>query len=271
MFRKILKYEWTALMRTMFPVYGAVLVISLLNGIFLSGNPILERLPLAGYAKVIMMLLYIGGMIAMWVFTAVMVMQRFYKGLLRQEGYLMFTLPVKAWQLVLSKALAAFFMAVCATIAAVLSVGLLIGQDFFVTLGQLPGAIGQLVSQALAYDKGAFAHMSIFAVEIGALCIAATFGGIYHLYTSMALGHMSGTHKIALSVVWYVVISAISNFISALMMGNISLLNKLIDQITVSYLPLHLLALIPLAVELIKLAAFAVITDYILNKKLNLE
>ena len=77
MFRKLLKYEWTALMRTMFPVYGAVLVISLLNGIFLSGNPILERLPLAGYAKVIMMLLYIGGMIAMWVFTAVMVMQRF--------------------------------------------------------------------------------------------------------------------------------------------------------------------------------------------------
>ena len=47
---------------------------------------------------------------ALGAYTCVVTIQRFYKGLLGQEGYLMFTLPVKNWQLVFSKALVSFFI-----------------------------------------------------------------------------------------------------------------------------------------------------------------
>ena len=32
MFRKLLKYEWRAMMRTMLPIYGATLAVALING-----------------------------------------------------------------------------------------------------------------------------------------------------------------------------------------------------------------------------------------------
>ena len=33
MFRKLFKYEWTAMMRSLFPVYGAVLAVTVLNAL----------------------------------------------------------------------------------------------------------------------------------------------------------------------------------------------------------------------------------------------
>ena len=47
MFRKLVKYEWAAMIRTMFPMYAAVIVISLLNALFAnvgigSSSPLFE-------------------------------------------------------------------------------------------------------------------------------------------------------------------------------------------------------------------------------------
>lgn len=42
-------------------------------------------------------------MVALFVLTMIVIIQRFYKGLLCDEGYLMFTLPVKPWQLIATK------------------------------------------------------------------------------------------------------------------------------------------------------------------------
>ena len=33
MFRKLFKYEWTAMMRSLFPVYGAVLAVTVLHAL----------------------------------------------------------------------------------------------------------------------------------------------------------------------------------------------------------------------------------------------
>ncbi|MEI3280961.1 MAG: hypothetical protein V8R46_09675 [Eubacterium ramulus] len=41
--------------------------------------------------------------VALMIVTIVMVLQRFYKNLLKGEGYLMHTLPVPTWMLVASK------------------------------------------------------------------------------------------------------------------------------------------------------------------------
>ena len=116
MFRKLFKYEWTAMMRSLFPVYGAVLAVTVLNALMfhvivpeagrteLLDSPFLELIPWFTGA------LYAAVLAALGVMTVLPVIQRFYKGLLKEEGYLMFTLPVESWKIVLAKALAAVLL-----------------------------------------------------------------------------------------------------------------------------------------------------------------
>ena len=36
MFRKLVKYEWSAMIRSMMPIYGAAIAVSVLNSLFLN-------------------------------------------------------------------------------------------------------------------------------------------------------------------------------------------------------------------------------------------
>ena len=76
-------------------------------------------LPAIGY------MLYMGVMMAAFVVTAVILIQRFYKNLLGSEGYLMFTLPVTVTQHLLSKTIIAVVMiALERSSSAFLSIGI---------------------------------------------------------------------------------------------------------------------------------------------------
>ena len=75
--------------------------------------------------------LYAAVLAALGVMTVLPVIQRFYKGLLREEGYLMFTLPVESWKIVLAKALAAVLMIHISLIVGIFSIGILAGELTF--------------------------------------------------------------------------------------------------------------------------------------------
>ena len=92
---KLLKYEWKACARTCLPLYGVLILMSLISRILyvIPKNASLDfMLPAIGS------MLYMGVMMAAFVVTAVILIQRFYKNLLGSEGYLMFTLPVTVSQ-----------------------------------------------------------------------------------------------------------------------------------------------------------------------------
>jgi hypothetical protein len=91
----------------MLPVlYLASLVLSVVAGLWVEETDFL-------------VLVWIMMSTALLVVTLKLVIQRFRNNFLKDEGYLMFTLPVPLWQLVASKALAALcaFLAVCVVIA----------------------------------------------------------------------------------------------------------------------------------------------------------
>ena len=75
-------------------------------------------------------MLYMGVMMAAFVVTAVILIQRFYKNLLGSEGYLMFTLPVTVTQHLLSKTIIAVVMIALSGIAAFLSIGIFADMSF---------------------------------------------------------------------------------------------------------------------------------------------
>ena len=113
MLGKLLKYELKATSRVFVPLYIAILVVSIVNGLSLN----LEIFNIQGLATIILMCLFI----SLFVITIVVTIQRFNKNLLKDEGYLMFTLPVSSKYLVLSKYLTSLIWTFLSFIVALLS------------------------------------------------------------------------------------------------------------------------------------------------------
>ena len=116
---KLLKYEWKACARACLPLYGAIILVALINHLLYS-----EAVPelLFGIPAAIMSMLYVVIFAAVFVATAVILVQRFYKSLLGGEGYLMFTLPVSVTQHIFSKAIIAVAMCFLSCLVAFLSI-----------------------------------------------------------------------------------------------------------------------------------------------------
>lgn len=274
MFRKLFKYEWTAMMRAMFPIYGALLAVSLINGLLLNLG-LTEKggfgaLPAAEYIRIIAIFAFVAVMAAMAVFTVVVIIQRFYKGLLRQEGYLMFTLPVKTWKLTFSKACVSLVMALISMAVGCLALGLLFPSGFFPALLSCFYTLAGLFAEALRRETAETLHLSLFFLELLAAVIASAFGSLYHLYLSMSLGQLSRNHKVAFSVLWYIVISTLLNIVGVFLLQFFILLPDIADLLDGSILTVHILGLALLFFGLAKALLFACGTGWILERKLNL-
>ena len=136
MLKKLLKYEFRATARTFLLCYGGLLLLSILVGISVASS----FAPPYGGNDILMALLftaYICLLAGIFVFTFINILQRFYKNLLGGEGYLMNTLPVKAWQLVASKLIAGTFWYLASFLAAGLSLLLIVLMTDVSILGEL--------------------------------------------------------------------------------------------------------------------------------------
>ena len=124
---KLLKYEWKACARICLPLYGVLILMSFVTHLLYS---IPQNSTFGFMLPAISSMLYMGVMMAAFVVTAVILIQRFYKNLLGSEGYLMFTLPVTVTQHLLSKTIIAVVMIALSGIAAFLSIGIFADMSF---------------------------------------------------------------------------------------------------------------------------------------------
>lgn len=146
---------------------------------------------------------------ALIVATVLIILQRFYKGLLRDEGYLMHTLPVKPWQLITAKGFTAFVVVIISGIIAVISIFILIGVSISISISDL----GELLADIFRMygDEPVYILYTIEAILLAALSILKT---IYKTYASMSIGQLSDNHKILISVAAYIGISVAVMFIT---------------------------------------------------------
>lgn len=104
MFGKLLKQEIKATYKIFLMIFGAIVFISFANmvGLQTENSMILSFAMVATFFSII----------AISIVFAVTVLQRYYNNLYGEEGYLMFTLPVKSWQIILSKFVSALIWCV---------------------------------------------------------------------------------------------------------------------------------------------------------------
>ncbi|MEG1433354.1 MULTISPECIES: hypothetical protein [Eubacterium] len=203
MLKKLLKYEVKDTARYMLPLYGLLVVLAVLNRIFIAIN--LDPNTLAmGLTQGLVMTLYIVVAVAVFVITFVLIIYRFYKNLLTDEGYLMFTLPVSTWQHILSKMLVAMMWIVASTIVFTLSIFIMVlnGSALMVmasTIGEIFQAVGSEFGIA-GYFLG-FELLLVFVVNI--------LAEVLHLYFAITLGQLFNKNRILAAIGAYVLINIV--------------------------------------------------------------
>ncbi|WP_349946799.1 hypothetical protein ABFV83_00300 [Lacrimispora sp. BS-2] len=290
MFGKLCKYEFKSIVRTLAPIYLAVIVISILNafmgvGSLVNGyyNNLMSGLNfgsgLMGLIQSVSVIAYFGVLIAMSVLTLIIVIQRFYKGLLCDEGYLMFTLPVKPWQLIAAKGTVAFVMSLASFLTAMVSIFILV----LGTAGTSKVFAALTDPQVLDVINSGLAQVPSWPLLVFEMIILAITGGLvklYHMYFSMALGHLANKYRVMMSVVAFIVISMIFSFINGLLMiimANIPSFQAFINRIDTMpdvqgiSLVMHLTFIGSAIYNVILLVIFFFGTERILSKRLNLE
>lgn len=290
MFFKLCKYEFKSILRTLVPIYLAVIAVSFINmfmgvGSLSNGyyNNLIQNISfgkdILDLFQAVSMFAYFGVMVALSVLTLIVIIQRFYKGLLCDEGYLMFTLPVKPWLLIAAKGTTALVMTVASGITAGISIlMLLIGAlgpvDFFAAVAspELWLKIGQLFQAVPSWP--------LLMLEVLVLIIFNGFSKLFHLYFSMSLGHLANRHRILMSVVAYIGISMVFSFISGFLMiiaNTIPFFQTFFNSINFDSgisgftAAMHLVLIASIVACVIESAIFFFGSERILSKYLNLE
>ncbi len=208
MLGKLLKHEFRATGRTMLPVYGAVVVLAVLANVsirMLSGNvgPLLSiffGLIVAAFGICV---------VAAGVMTLVLMVKRFYTNYLKDEGYLMHTLPVSVHGLVWSKMIVSivWFAATFAVIGLVLLLTAIIQTD--TSLAQFFAGFPSWAEIREGLDQYGIRLGDLWFIGFEAL-LCVIVGSLFtclHFYAAMSLGHMFAKDKILLSIVFFVAIS----------------------------------------------------------------
>ncbi len=239
MLGKLLKYEFRATVRLYLPLYLVVLVFGLLGRFSIFGVPwsvtsgsnkgsilwtsysvspdatgfwgeviaAVVTLILVGYIMVVM-----GAFVVHFIIT----LQRFWKNLMGDEGYLMFTLPVSTDALLWSKAITALVWSVATILVVLLSVVLLCWNP----------AVTQVMQELMDYIRdpmrleikqlflACFPPLTWAVMVI--LMVLGGFQKLFLLYSSMAIGHTVKNHKVMASLGGYLALSMVEGIISTI-------------------------------------------------------
>ena len=274
MLGKLMKYDFRCMIRKFGPLWLGLLALAAVNG-FTVGH-VLDNDNVQGFMQFLLGVVPILLLFALWVATCVMmimfVCERFYKGLLGDEGYLMFTLPATPAQHIGSKLIVAFVMELITGLVALGAMltfvmvydgagfiqGLAEAKELLARWGELPRGTGGLIAQLFL---------------LGIVSIVCTD---LQIYLAFSLGHLAKKNRVAMSVIAYVGINvAISILLAALgrLVPSVNINVDIVDLHSAeAFLRTGMWAMWGLiAWQLIKGAAFFFGSDVILSKKLNLE
>lgn len=277
MLGKLLKYEFKATARTFFPLYLAVLVVSILNTILYAFAPDWTAMEII---RAMMTLLYVLLIIAVFVLTFVVIIQRFYKNLLGDEGYLSMTLPVSITSHLVSKLIAAvvwFIGTIAITFASIFIMvrDVTAMRDFFNAVMSADASVQQAVGMSLP--------ALITAIII--LAFISLITSILSIYTSISFGQLSDRHKVASSFGAYLVIYMISQVVSSvilIIMSSIFFQDWSVSGMAITVAGSEISAVMPsgfvpayLCVfglqEITFMCAYFFVSRFLLKRKLNLQ
>ena len=274
MLRKLLKHEFRATGRIMLPVIGILLATSVAanlslryllgsNAWFLSMLGIL-LLTAFGFA-----------IFGVFIVSFILMIQRFYKNLLQDEGYVMLTLPVSIHQHIWSRLIVSSVWFIVTALAVILACCI---TAFDLTIiKEILWGLGELFQELRKLQAYYAINGTAILIELIALAFLSLVAMCLQFYSALAAGHSLPTHKMAWSVVWYFGLQFAFQIIAFSAI-------QILDQINffswdIFHLEIHLDAMAGIHIGMAMLifltvvhgAIFYGITTFFLKKRLNLE
>jgi hypothetical protein len=259
---KLIKHEFKAISKILGILHIALIITTVMGiiAINLSKNKSYE------YISSLTLVLYVFILIAVAVAVMIYLVVRFYRNLFTDEGYLMNTLPVKPYELILSKLLVSFVWSIINGVCTLFSIFLLVLSQ--TSISDILKAWNAITTDLLT-EAGMSLNGMLFLGIIGA--IVSVVYMLLMFYAAIAIGQTMRNHKVLFSLGAYVVLYIISQVISTLGLlpfGLITLIQADNINIAASFTPYMLLSYFISSVLMI---AYFFITNYIIGKKLNLE
>ena len=264
MLSKLMKYEIKATARIFLPLYALIIPMSLLTKVFLHSTADSFEIP-----RMITMSVYVILIVALFVMTLIVTIQRFYRNLLGDEGYLSFTLPVKTHTHIDAKLLVTFMWVVISTLIAALSIFILAADGQ--TMAQLGRWWVRDVSPFFA-KYGAQVWICVFEVII--LMLVSTLCQTAEIYAAITVGNLSSKHKLIAGIGAYIGFGVVMQTISSLLVEMFKPYFESFFQASHLDSPfpaMNYILLIILLGELIYLGIFYFLTEWLLSRKRNLE
>lgn len=267
MLSKLIGYEFRATRRIFFPAYLALLALSVLNAVSFAMTSHLDSLSLPSG---ILMVVYVVVIAAVAILSMAYMIVRFYQNLLGDEGYLMFTLPARPWQLLWSKAIVSTVWMTASVILSGISI-------MIVTFGGLiaDGEFGDFVQEILIlwnrlesqFGSGFLVGVSLEAI-VCALCYVIVF--CMQVYAALSLGQLFHRFRLGMSFVMFVVCSVVEQVVFTLL-GNVADALNLLPMAWDGPTSAVIVILVMILWSAITAAVYFMISNYLLSRKLNLQ
>ena len=264
MLGKLLKYEMKGTGRTLVPFYGLMLLLAVITRIF-NGINIHKFSTLGEIAMGIVAFAYGLTMASVMMLTAFLVIQRFYRTVYGDEGYLTHTLPVKSRDIIISKTASAFLWIVLSAVVAFTSV---------MIIGYQAGMWNELM-YALDYLKEEIMLSQILGsgANLILLGIFALISTTLMIYMSISIGQIF-KRKLIGSLGAFIGVSFIVNTITGII-GNSGIIDSWMNidmQISAQAIArFNYFVWLMIGFYIVKIAVYYGVTNHLMTKKLNLE
>lgn len=271
MLGKLFKHEFKNTGCILLPLNLILIGFTLLGMIMLGLNVFSNSY--MGFAAVAMLVIYIFGIIALFIVTYVFLMVRFYRSMYSAEGYLTHTLPVSPLATLNTKlAVSAFWV--------------------FLSMVLCFGSVYALVATAIRTYTGEFNSADFFTGFEDALGISAgtalawallfmvlsSLSGILMIYCSISIGQLFNKYKILAAIVTYVIFYLILQVVNMIIMVRSSISSAeeipLVDNADQSFLADFygdVIGIPTMIQSVIMIVIFYAITAYISKKRVNLD
>lgn len=270
MLRKLMKHEFRATARIMGPLYLVLLVTAICANI---SSRVMNRSNnhLLNILSALVVMAFVLAIIGVCFMSFALMLQRFYRNLLRDEGYIMFTLPASVHQQVWSKLIVSTVWFIVTGAAVLLSCVVAVYQVGFVM--DFFRVIGRILENMTAYYA---LNGTAMVLELLALCFAGCVAFALQFYAAMAVGHSFASHKMALSVAFFFAFQFVCQIVGTVLLVSLDgsplfeFLSTLDFHLT-AMTAFHVIMCLLLAMVVVYGAIFYFLTTYFLKKRLNLE
>lgn len=246
MLRKLMKYDFLAMSKILFPIYIAMFVMTAIFSFMVKlnfNNGLVFGLCTA---------LYVAAIFASIFGTMRCVIVRFNSGLLNDEGYLSFSLPVKTSTHIIAKVLNAIVWSIMEGLAL-----FIMGLIAAVILGSIQD-VAEAFYELLKLFNIKNINIIITVLRVLVIIVLNLISSICLVYLAIAIAHLVGKYKLVVAIVAIIFITSIK---SNLLVGFVNLNDFIAND--KSWYILHIFSIIDIAL-------YSIGTWYILDRHLNL-